>query len=64
MSLNNYILCVLVHNHPSGDTTASIEDIGLTKRLVEAGQIIGIEVLDHLIIGEFDYASLKAKGLF
>jgi DNA repair protein RadC len=36
----------------------------LTKRLVEAGQIIGIEVLDHLIIGEFGYASLKAKGLF
>jgi len=41
----------LVHNHPSGDTSASEQDIGLTKRLVEAGQIIGIDVLDHIIIG-------------
>jgi DNA repair protein RadC len=41
---------IFVHNHPSGEVSASEEDIGLTKRLVEAGSIIGIEVLDHGII--------------
>jgi len=55
---------ILVHNHPSGDPTPSTEDIGLTKRLVEVGQIIGIEVLDHIIIGDNKYLSMKAKGLF
>lgn len=54
---------IFVHNHPSGDTTASAEDISLTSRLVEAGQIIGIEVLDHIIIGDPDFASMKGKGL-
>jgi len=55
---------IFVHNHPSGDTTPSTEDIVLTKRLVEAGQIIGIEILDHVIIGDPDWTSLKSKGLF
>jgi DNA repair protein RadC len=55
---------ILVHNHPSGDTTPSADDIGLTKRLVEAGQIIGIEVLDHIIIGDNKHLSMKAKGFF
>lgn len=54
---------ILIHNHPSGDVTPSREDIEVTKRLLEAGKIIGIEVLDHIIIGESSYCSLKSKGL-
>ena len=55
------IICV--HNHPSGDPTPSREDIQVTERLVEAGRIIGIDVLDHLIIGDQKFASLKEQGL-
>jgi DNA repair protein RadC len=54
------IICI--HNHPSGDPTPSREDIEVTKRLAECGKIIGIELLDHLIIGEQKYVSLKEKG--
>lgn len=54
---------ILIHNHPSGDTTPSREDIDITRRIMEAGSIIGIEVLDHIIIGEGTYCSLKSKGL-
>lgn len=54
---------VCVHNHPSGDTTPSKEDIEITKRLIEAGRIIGIEVLDHVIIGDNRFVSLKESGL-
>ncbi|MFT4412794.1 RadC family protein [Fredinandcohnia humi] len=53
---------ICIHNHPSGDPTPSREDIEVTKRLVESGKIIGIELLDHLIIGEHKYVSLKEKG--
>ena len=55
---------ILIHNHPSGDPTPSREDLEVTKRLEEAGKIIGIDVLDHLIIGDNKFVSLKAKGLF
>jgi DNA repair protein RadC len=55
---------IFVHNHPSGDTEASEDDIALTKRLVEAGNIVGIEVLDHIIIGGKSFTSLKRMGLF
>lgn len=55
------IICV--HNHPSGDPTPSPEDIQLTARLSEAGEIIGIDVLDHVIIGDRSFVSLKEKGL-
>ena len=55
---------IFVHNHPSGDPTASEDDIKLTQRLAEAGGIIGIEVLDHVIIGDKHYLSLKREGLF
>ena len=55
---------IFIHNHPSGDPEASEDDINLTKRLVEAGQILGIDVLDHIIIGGKEYLSLKGKGLF
>lgn len=55
--------CLVVHNHPSSSTTPSSEDISITKRLVEAGNIIGIKVLDHIVIGKDNYCSLKDKGL-
>lgn len=54
---------ILVHNHPSGDPTPSHEDMETTRRLVEAGQIVGIEVLDHVIIGDNKYCSMKSRGL-
>lgn len=54
---------ILLHNHPSGDPTPSQEDIKITKRLQEAGQLIGISVLDHVIIGNGTYFSLKEKEL-
>jgi DNA repair protein RadC len=54
---------VLGHNHPSGDPTPSEEDMKITKRLVEAGKIIGIEVLDHVVIGKDNFYSFKEKGL-
>ena len=55
---------IFVHNHPSGDPQASEDDINLTKRLFEAGEIVGIDVLDHIIVCDKDYLSLKRKGLF
>lgn len=54
---------IFVHNHPSGDTKPSREDVIMTERLVEAGKILGIEALDHLIIGGDDFLSLKREGL-
>lgn len=59
--LANAVSIILMHNHPSGDCTASREDIEVTKRLVEAGKVVGVEVLDHIIIGD-RYSSLKEKG--
>ncbi|GKV65714.1 MULTISPECIES: RadC family protein [Sporosarcina] len=53
---------IISHNHPSGDTTPSREDIEVTKRLMEAGSIMGIDVLDHIIIGDQKFISLKDKG--
>ena len=60
--LNNAASIILAHNHPSGDPEPSREDIETTKRLVEAGKIIGIEVLDHIIIGK-KYLSMKGMEL-
>ena len=54
---------ILVHNHPSGDPTPSQEDLSVTKRLVEGGNILGIDVKDHIIIGDGCYISFKEKGL-
>ena len=53
---------ICAHNHPSGDPTPSEQDIGLPHRLYEAGEFIGIKVLDHLIIGDDQFVSLKEKG--
>jgi len=55
---------IFVHNHPSGDPGPSKEDVELTKRLAKAGEIIGIDVLDHIIVCDKGYLSLKAKNLF
>lgn len=54
---------VAVHNHPSEDTTPSLEDIQITKRLAEAGEIIGIDLLDHVIVSTSEFTSLKEKGV-
>lgn len=54
---------ILVHNHPSGDPSPSQEDLEVTRRLVEAGNILGIAVRDHIIIGDGCYFSYKEKGL-
>ena len=55
---------ILCHNHPSGDTTPSREDIDVTRKLIEGGKILSIEVLDHVIIGEGTiYCSMKGQGL-
>ena len=60
MSSASVILC---HNHPSGDPTPSKEDIAVTKRLKECGTLLGIEVLDHIIIGRKKYISLKEEEI-
>lgn len=61
--LANSNALILIHNHPSGDPTPSREDLEITKRLVEAGNILGIEVLDHMVIGDNGkYVSLKERG--
>jgi DNA repair protein RadC len=54
---------VLFHNHPSGDPEPSPEDLALTRRLASAGGLMGIEVLDHLILGAGRYVSLKQRGV-
>jgi DNA repair protein RadC len=54
---------VLVHNHPSGDPEPSEDDLTITKRLVEAGKILGIEVIDHIIISKNGFFSFKEKGV-
>jgi DNA repair protein RadC len=54
---------IFIHNHPSGDPTPSEDDIKMTKRLIEAGEIIGIEVLDHIILCDSEHLSMKAKNL-
>lgn len=54
---------ILVHNHPSGDPRPSREDRGVTRRIVEAGTLLGIQVLDHVIIGDGSFVSLRDEGL-
>ena len=54
---------ILVHNHPSGDPTPSSEDINITNRLIEAGNILGIKVLDHIIIGDNKYISFRQRNI-
>ena len=60
--LSNAASVILVHNHPSGDPTPSPEDMELTRKLVEAGKMLDITVLDHVIVGEGAYISMKEHG--
>lgn len=60
----NAVGIILLHNHPTGDPTPSRHDIQVTKRLAEAGNFIGIQLMDHIIIGDNTYISLREKGFF
>ena len=59
----NCAALILVHNHPSGDPTPSPEDISLTEQVVQAGALLDIDVLDHLVIGQQRYVSMRRQGL-
>lgn len=59
----NAAALIVVHNHPSGDPSPSPEDIVMTRQIAEAGKLLGIDVLDHIIIGHQRYLSLKDRGL-
>lgn len=64
----NACAVIVAHNHPSGDATPSVEDITITKKLIEAGRLLGITVLDHLIIGLATadapgWVSIRERGL-
>ena len=58
----NAVFIVLLHNHPSGDATPSNNDISVTRSVSDAGELIGIKLLDHIIIGDNSYVSLKEKN--
>jgi len=60
--VNNAAQIIVAHNHPSGDTAPSEEDLEITKRLVEAGKLLGIELLDHVVVGGRGSVSLKELG--
>lgn len=60
--LANAVSIIVMHNHPSGDSSPSREDITVTERMVECGKILGVQVLDHIIVGRPGYTSLKEKG--
>ena len=62
--LNNAASVILAHNHPSDDPTPSREDIELTRRMVQAGELMGIEILDHVIVGPERFLSMKEANLF
>jgi DNA repair protein RadC len=60
--LSSAAAIILVHNHPTGDPTPSREDIEITRRLKEAGEILGVKLLDHIVIGS-SYISFVERGL-
>jgi DNA repair protein RadC len=60
---SNAAAIIVAHNHPSGDPTPSPDDIVLTKAIVQAGKLLDVDVLDHLVIGKGQFVSLKEKGL-
>ena len=59
----NAAAIIVAHNHPSGDPTPSAEDVHVTRQMVEAGKLLNIDVLDHLVIGQARWVSLKERGL-
>jgi DNA repair protein RadC len=58
------VAIILLHNHPSGDPSPSREDLVLTRRIAQTGELIGIPLLDHIIIGDNRYVSVKESGYF
>ncbi len=60
--LSNAASIIIGHNHPSGDPNPSNEDIKITERLVEAGGILGVKIMDHLIVGDREFISFKERG--
>lgn len=60
--LANAVSIFMIHNHPSGDPTPSRQDVESTERLVKAGELVGVQVLDHIIVGRPMFSSLKEKG--
>ncbi len=60
---DNVAQIIIAHNHPSGDSKPSEEDISTTKRLIEAGKLVGISIIDHLIITSSGYFSFKENGI-
>ncbi|URJ36726.3 JAB domain-containing protein [Paenibacillus polymyxa] len=62
--LSNAASIIACHNHPSGDPTPSSEDISMSRRLQKSGELLGIELLDHIILGQDGYVSMKERGLF
>jgi DNA repair protein RadC len=61
--LSSAAAIILVHQHPTGDPSPSSEDIAITRRLKEAGEIIGVKILDHIIVGDGEYLSFVERGL-
>ena len=61
--LTNAAALILVHNHPSGDATPSAADVEVSRRMVDAGTLLGVAVLDHIIVGDTSHASIAALGL-
>jgi DNA repair protein RadC len=61
--LSNAAALILIHQHPTGDPSPSSEDIAITRRLKESGELLGIKVLDHIIIGDGEYLSFVERGL-
>jgi DNA repair protein RadC len=59
----NVAAIIVVHNHPSGDPSPSPDDVAITRAIVEAGQLLDVQVLDHLVIGQGCFVSLKERGL-
>jgi DNA repair protein RadC len=60
--LANAAAVILTHNHPSGDPTPSTDDCHLTRRLADAGEILGVQVLDHIVVGDGQYVSFRETG--
>lgn len=61
--LSNASRIMLAHNHPSGDPTPSRDDIEITKRIREAGDLLGVQLLDHIVVGDGVYCSMNERGL-
>ena len=59
----NAAAIIIAHNHPSGDPTPSSEDVAVTREIVDAGKLLGVDVLDHLVIGQGRWVSLRERGL-